>query len=190
MLALFRTLSPQQLSPEQIRMMNEVGAAEPQPIEHGGRADVHCECEEQASMTPLGMGEMPTVHPGADAPPRLGIASSRVYLGDERARHEGVEIYNKTYIEEGRDVTYDTYQEQPHAAPLGPGSASSVSTSTPEHQQPDSSLSYVPGDDEDSGELDDGGGADGEESHALCSWLDDRMERGQKPFRRAQACSC
>ena len=40
MLALFRTLSPQQLSPEQIRMMNEVGAAEPQPIEHPNYADV------------------------------------------------------------------------------------------------------------------------------------------------------
>ena len=40
MLALFRTLSPQQLSPEQIRMMSEVGAAEPQPIEHPNYADV------------------------------------------------------------------------------------------------------------------------------------------------------
>ena len=48
----------------------------------GGRANMHCEYRAQASMTPLGMGKMPTVHPGADEPLRLGIASSRVYLGD------------------------------------------------------------------------------------------------------------
>ena len=45
------------------------------------------------------------------------------------------------------------YQERPNAAPLGLGSASSISTSTPEHLQPDSSLGEVSMDDEDSGEV-------------------------------------